>query len=318
MAKTQIADIVIPSNFEDYIWERTAETSAFFTSGIVVPVDDIDMPDGGREVTMPFWQDLGSTEEDLSDSGSLTPAKISTANQVARMMYLGKAWSVNDLAKWIAGDDPVMGLRNLVGDFWARVMNQRLISALTGLFGAAAFANHVHDITGDAGAQAITGTAFGDSLQTMGDRKERLTHFAVHSATHTKLAQDGLITTERDKDNDFDFDTFGGRRVVIDDGLPVSGSDYTSYLFGPGAVGFARGDVGRAAFETDRDILAGDVTATSRARVVLHPAGAEFLSASVAGAGPTRAELENAANWGLAFELDNIPIVQFKHRLVNT
>ena len=121
MAKTQIADIVIPSNFEAYVWERTAETSAFFSSGIVVPVEDIDMPDGGREVTLPFWQDLGSTEEDLSDSGSLTPAKITTANQVARMMYLGKAWSVNDLAKWIAGDDPVMGLRNLVGDFWARV-----------------------------------------------------------------------------------------------------------------------------------------------------------------------------------------------------
>ena len=104
MAKTQIADVVIPSNFEDYVWERTATSSAFFQSGIITDLSEmLSLPDGGQTVQMPFWQDLGETEEDLSDSGSLTPAKITTDNQIARMQYLGKAWSINDLAKWIAG-----------------------------------------------------------------------------------------------------------------------------------------------------------------------------------------------------------------------
>lgn len=317
MAKTQIADVVIPSNFEDYVWERTAETSAFFSSGIIQVVEGLSLPDGGREVNMPFWQDLGSTEEDLSDSSALTAAKITTESQVARMQYLGKAWSVNDLARWIAGSDPVQNLANMVGDFWARVLNHRTVSVLQGLFGAAAYAGHVHDISAVSNGQAITGEGFADALNKMGDRKGMLTHVAMHSATHTKLAKDGLISTERDKDNDFDFDTFGGRQVIVDDSLPVSTDVYDTYLFARGALGFGRGSVGNQAFETDRDILAGDVTATSRARVVLHPAGAKFLSASVAGAGPTRAELATASNWGLAWELDNVPIVLFRHKLVS-
>lgn len=316
MAKTLVSDVVIPSNFEDYIWERTAEVSAFLNSGIIVPVEGLDITDGGRTINMPFWQDLGSTEEDLSDSASLTPAKITSAEQIARIQYLGKAWSVNDLARWVAGSDPVQNLANLVGDFWARVLQARLIQACVGLFGAASMAGNVLDISGlVADAAVISGTTMADALNKMGMHKGKLTHIAMHSDTHTKLSKDGLIATERDKDNDYDFDSFGGRRVVVDDGLPEAAGVYDTYLFGQGAFGMGRGAVGSEAFESDRDILAGDVTATSRALVVLHPGGTKFTSASVAGAGPTRTELATAANWEAVFELANIPIVNFKHKL---
>lgn len=316
MAKTQIADVVIPSNFEDYIWEAAVESSAFFSSGIITQVDNVPVPEAGQTTTMPFWDDLGNTEEDLSDSASLTPAKITSDQQIARVQFVGKAWSINDLAKWIAGSDPVQNLANRLGAFYGGVMNYRLINTLTGLFGAASMAGNVHDISGEVGALAVvSGSTFADALDKMGERKGLLTHVAMHSAVHTKLAKDGLISTERDKDNDFDFDTFGGRRVVVDDAMPVATGTYDTYLFGGGAVGFARAAMGEEAFESDRDILAGDRTVTTRSRFVLHPKGTRFTSASVAGAGPTRAELATASNWIAAYQLAHIPIVQFKHKI---
>lgn len=398
MAKTQIADVVIPSNFEDYIFERTAETNAFFQSGIVTEVEDLVIVDGGREVEMPFWQDLGSTEEDLDDSSSLTPDKITSDQQTARVQYLGKAWEINDLAKWIAGSDPTQNLVDKIGDFWGRVLNHRLMAALDGIFRVAGMSANKLNLAVLGSGNTLTGSTFADGLQKLGDRKSVLRHIAMHSAVHTALAQAGLITTERDKDNDYDFDSFGGRRVTMDDSLPfntgtastgaqamsvdepsgefrdagngfltdgfkvgdvittavftnagnngnwtilavvagaitvedktgmvteAAGADetivtiptYTSYLFGAGSMGFGRGSVGNEAFESDRDILAGDNTYTSRAIVVLHPGGTRFLSASVTGPGPSRAELELPANWSRVFEAKNIPIVQVRHRI---
>ena len=397
MAKTQISDVVIPSNFEDYIFERTAVTSAFFSSGVITEHPELSLPDGGREIEMPFWQDLGSTEEDLSDSGSLTAAAITTGQQTARMQYLGKAWSVNDLAKWIAGSDPVQNLANNIGDFWARVYNFRLMAALDGFFRSATGGANRLNVALLGSGNTLTGSTFADALNVFGDKKSVLQIVAMHSAVHTALVQGGLITFERDKDNDYDFDTFGGRRVIMDDSLPFNGvhdtgvqamsadaasnelrdagngfitdgfevgdviistgftdaannatwtiatvaagaisvletgiiqteaagadeqivsvGTYTTYLFAPGSVGFGRGVMGKEAFESDRDILAGDLTSSSRSRIVLHPAGARFLSASVAGAGPTRAELELPLNWSRTVEAKNSPIVQLRHRI---
>lgn len=395
MSKTQIADVVIPSNFESYVFERTAETNAFFQSGIITDqTENLSFADGGQTIDMPFWQDLGSDEEDLSDSGSLTPAKITSGQQTARIMFLGKAWSVNDLAKWVAGDDPVQNLANLVGDFWGRVLNYRLMATLGGLFRTSTMDVNRLKINTESTDNTLDGSTFADGLNKLGDRKSLLTIIAMHSGVHTTLAKGGLISTERDKDNDYDFDTFGGRRVVMDDSLPMNGVhtigvdmsadqatnqfrdaangfitagfevgdtivttnftdsalnatwtiavitagaitveetgiivdeaanaanmdsvlSYTSYLFGAGSIGFGRGNVGAAAFETDRDILAGDLTAASRATVVLHPGGCRFTSSSVAGAGATRAELELAVNWARVFEAKNVPIVQIRHR----
>ena len=43
---------------------------------------------GGTHVDMPFWQDLSGDREVLSDSGALTPAKL-TAIQARKAFGLG-------------------------------------------------------------------------------------------------------------------------------------------------------------------------------------------------------------------------------------
>ena len=60
MAKTQLADIIVPAQFAPYVLQRTAEKSDLFQSGIVVRTPDYDARAalGGTQVDMPHWNDL--------------------------------------------------------------------------------------------------------------------------------------------------------------------------------------------------------------------------------------------------------------------
>jgi hypothetical protein len=59
MAKTAVADIIIPTEFENYAIERTAELAAFGQCGIIESAPEFDAiaSEGGREVKMPFWNE---------------------------------------------------------------------------------------------------------------------------------------------------------------------------------------------------------------------------------------------------------------------
>ena len=94
MAKTAVADIIIPTEFERYAIERTAELSAFGQCGIVEhdPAFDELAAGGGRTVEMPFWKDLTATRQILSDSGSLTVNKITADKDIARIHNDAQAW----------------------------------------------------------------------------------------------------------------------------------------------------------------------------------------------------------------------------------
>ena len=60
MAKTQLADIIVPAQFAGYVLQRTAEKSDLFQSGIVIRNPDYDERAslGGNQVNMPHWNDL--------------------------------------------------------------------------------------------------------------------------------------------------------------------------------------------------------------------------------------------------------------------
>ena len=74
MAKTQLADIIIPAQFAAYVIQRTAEKSDLFLSGIVVqanPDYDTRAAQGGTQVNMPHWNDLTGIRQPLCDSSPL-------------------------------------------------------------------------------------------------------------------------------------------------------------------------------------------------------------------------------------------------------
>ena len=119
MAKTAVADIIIPTEFEKYAIERTAELSTFGQSGIVESAPEFNelAMGGGREVKMPFWKDLTAARQILSDSASLAVNKIAADQDIARIHNDAQVWSVNHLAKVISGDDPMQAIIDLVAAY---------------------------------------------------------------------------------------------------------------------------------------------------------------------------------------------------------
>src|SRR6478752_6079653 len=182
MAKTAVADIIIPTEFERYAIERTAELAQFGQCGIVEATPEFDAiaSEGGREVRMPFWKDLTATRQLLSDSAPLTVNKINADQDIARIHNDAQVWSVNHLAKVISGDDPMGAIVDLVAAYWARTDEGLLVSALKGIFAAASMAGNKlgiasESVAGQSAATRLNGATFVDATAELGDRGDRLT-----------------------------------------------------------------------------------------------------------------------------------------------
>ena len=315
MAKTQISDVIVPEVFNPYVVQRTMELSALYNSGIISNNPELDRlaSSGGTTINMPYWEDLNGDDEVLSDDGALTPAKITAGQDIAVLLMRGKAWSANDLAKALSGDDPMAAIGDLVAEYWARRMQATAIKLLDGAFAASNMTNKVLDISslGDDKAK-INGETFLDALQLMGDAKDKLTGVIMHSATETQLRKNNLIQTELDSNNK-PISLFMEKRVIIDDSCPVSTGTYTTYLFGEGAIGLGNGGA-PVPTETDRDSLAGDDILINRKHYILHPRGVKWIG-SAAGSSPTNTELATGTNWSRVYEDKAIRMVKFVHKL---
>lgn len=334
MAKTVVADIIVPTEFEKYAIERTAELSTFARSGIVEAAPEFDdlAAMGGREVHMPFWKDISGARQILSDSAPLTVNKIGSDQDLARIHNDGNAWSVNHLASVISGDDPMQAIVDLVAGYWARTDEDIIISALKGIFASASMAGNQlgiasESIAGQSDATKLNGVTFIDATQKLGDRADGLTAIGMHSATEAALRKLDLIDFIPDSEGKTQIRIFQGRRVIVDDNLPVragttDGFVYTSYLFGPGAFGKGsarldskplQGGFGTEGVELARLPLDSDSVLINRRRYILHPRGVKFTSAAVAGDSPTNAELEDGTNWTRVYENKNVRIVAIEH-----
>ena len=319
MAKTKIGDVIVPEVFNQYVIERTPELSALFQSGIISTNPELNSlaSAGGKLINMPFWTDLDGDDEVLSDTQALTPDKIDAAQDIAVLLMRGKAWSSNDLAKALAGSDPLAAIGGLVADYWNRRWQQILINILTGVFDTATMASNVADISGEGTAATRTigaGTTI-DALQLLGDAKDKLTAFAMHSAVQAKLAKDDLIEYSPDSEGRATIPTYLGKQIIVDDGLPVENDTYSTYIFGQGAIGYGEG-AAPVPTETDRDTLAGDDILINRRHFILHPRGVAFQNASVKGSSPTNSELAMTSNWKRVYDPKNVRLVRFKHKIV--
>ena len=330
VTKTIISDVIVPAVFNPYVIERTAELSAFYQSGIIARTPELDRlaSSGGRLINMPFWEDLDGDDEVLSDTNALTVGKIGSDKDVAALLARGRAWSVNDLAKALSGDDPMAAIGDLVAAYWARRFQAILIKTLDGIFGntATGMDFNKHDISGAPDAEdddVISAKTAVDAIYKLGDNADKLTGFAMHSATVAKLTKDDLIETIPPSEGKPAVRMFLGKPVVVDDSLPVNTGTgvYTTYIFGAGAFGWGEGGA-PVPVETARDALAGDDILVHRRHFILHPRGVAFKNVDLSdgnegtNATPSNDNLADPQNWERVYEPKNVRIVQFKHKLV--
>lgn len=334
MSVTKLSDVIVPELFNPYVINQTMEKSALVQSGIITANAEFDKlaSQAAPSVNMPFFEDLTGESEQIVEDIDLTPSKITSRSDVAAIIRRAKMWASTDLAAALAGKDPMAAIASLVSGFWARDLQKELIAILNGIFGTftpsegsatTRLASNILDISGGSGAAAKwSASAFIDAQQLLGDAQSQLTAIAMHSATYSNLKKQNLIATEHPS-MDVSFESYQGKRVIIDDGCPVSGSGanqiFTSYLFGEGAIALGNGSpVGFVSTEIDRDKKKGSGVdyLINRKTMILHPRGIKFTNAKVAKTeGPSRSELQDAENWLPVYEPKQIRIVAFKHKI---
>ena len=324
MALVQIGDVVVPERFAAYVQVLTAQKSALVQSGVVAMDSFLSglLGGGGTTFTLPFWNDLDDTEANTSSDEKAdyqspanvtetdaVPLALTTGREISVRVNRNQHWSAADLAGALAGSDPIEAISTRVADYWVRQDQRLFIAAAQGVI-ADNIANDAGDMIVDvstAGAVAesnrFSAEAFIDAQQTMGDRGSDLTAVVVHSVVEARMKKLNLIDYIPDSEGRVIIPAYQGKRLIVDDGLPVfavgPNSGTSVWLFGAGAYGMGEGTP-RVPAAVSRHELAGagggQEVLTSRRTFILHPRGFAYTG-TPAGPSPTNTEFALAAGW---------------------
>lgn len=341
MATVQISDVVVPSVYMSYMTLNSPEISAFFESGVVVQSDLLNgiARNGGKEATIPFWKDLDATIEpnysndDPSDHA--VPNKVGTGQMKARKSWINQGFSDMDIVQELAGSSPMQHIRSRFDTYWTRQFSRRLIAMTVGVLAdnvANDSGDMVVDISGASGdAAKFNSDAFVDAAYTAGDHAEGFSAIGVHSAIMARMVKDDDIIMIPDSAGKLSIPTYKGRRVIVDDLMPKSGSGantvYTSVLFGGQAFGFgatngsafALGEgIPRVPVEIERSATAGNgggmETIWERKTWMLHPFGYTWVEGSLTEFSPNLADLATASHWDRVVDRKQVPLAFVKSK----
>lgn len=329
MAATALTDIIYNTAFAQYFMRALTERSALIQSGIAVIDAKIAQicqaaGFGGKTINLPYWNAISGADEVLADTGDgLTVNAITAGQDVATILRRGKAWGVNDLAAEIAGDDPLKNVADRIADYWARRQQVTLFSTLKGVFADNVAANGsdlVLDISQETGDDNLLSK---DTLlfaaQLLGDAKENLVAIAMNSQAETVLNIAGSAgSLYKPAETPGTLPTYNGRKVVMDDNCPYSAATGVAeiFLFGAGAVALNEVPVMNP-LETGRELLKGNDILVTRRGWISHVRGVKWDPAAQvpAGATPTNAELEAAANWTRVWDRKDVRVVKLIAKL---
>ena len=331
MATVQLSDVYVPLVFAQAAQEAQLELNRFITSGVMVRDAMVDAmaSTGGNIGEMPFFKPLGTDEPNYSNdvaATTSTPKNITDGKMAYRLASQNQSWSVMDIARELGLADPVGAITGRIGQYWATNNERRVITSVKGVI-ADNIANDSGDMINDisvaidtspTAANLIDADAVLDTIQTLGDHGQNLGAIAMHSVVLTALKKQNLIDFIPDARGEVNIPTYQGLTVIEDDSLtgttygttPIN-TFYDTVLFGMGQFSSGEGVVNVPSEFIrlpDAGNGGGEERIYSRRSDIIHPAGFEFLSASVAGQSANQAELAAAANWNRVFERKNVAL----------
>lgn len=330
MSTVRLSDVIIPTVYNDYEAVDSPEKTALWQSGVVSKQSKFDRiaEKGGNPVHMPFWNDLDAdVAPNLSTDNPAdvaVPDKVGASDMTARLAYLNKGYSDADLVAEIIDEDPMTHIRNRFGTYWMRQWQRRLIANMQGIL-ADNIANDSGDMVFVAG-DVFSRSAFTSAAFTLGDRVDGLSAIVVHSDVMKQMVDQDDIDFIQPSDGGMPIPFYMGKRVVVDDSMPVAATAvgqgdflYTSILFGPAAFGYGEGTPA-VPVEIEREASQGNgggvETIWERKTWLLHPFGFSVNANPANGLTFTLAELAAAATWNRVIPRKNIPVAFLQTTLV--
>lgn len=330
---TRVSDVIVPEVFTPYMQVLTEEKSRLVQSGLLSRSEALDnlLAGGGITFQVPSFRDLDNDADRISSDTSVpfadadatlpagvarppNPLKIQTLKEIAVRLNRNNSWSSTDLAAILAGADPMEAIANRVAAYWTRRLQAAFIATWNGVIADNAAndsGDYINDISGAGFTDGVTNfsaEAFLDAAQTMGDSQEDLVAVAVHSVVYNRMQKNNLIDFIPDARGEVNIPTFLGREVIVDDGLPRTGSVYDTWLFGPGATQMGVGTP-PVATEVDRKPGGGNGGGQdvlySRVMWTLHPTGHAWVGTAgdggPANTGTADDDLDEAGSWNRVY-----------------
>lgn len=305
MAETKVSDIIVPEIFNPYLIQETAEKNAFIKSGIAAPTPGVNFSRGGRTVTIPMWNDLDDTDEVLTDANGLTLKAAKAYEDVAVIHARGWAYGSNDIARLLAGDDPMKAIVQKSAAKWSKIMTRILVNTLVGAMGCTGMKDSVLDNSG----KELTADMMADGSFLLGDSYDKIHAVAFAAPVLAKLKKLDLIDTVKPSDLEPSYFEYMGKRVILDDSIKGdTAGNYPIYFFGEGAISYNENPA-LAAVETERKPAEGIDAIYSRRAFTMHPRGIKWVG-TPAGQFPTDEELATTSNWELVDNRKNVAIAQ--------
>lgn len=324
-----------------YLWGNVKDTTteALLSSGAMVQDANIAnlIANGSDTYTVPFYNDLTGDVVNYDGQTDITSTETSGDSASGIVFGRAKGFTAKDfIADFNSGADPMALIANRVGKYWLKQDQKELINILNGIFGITgsdditkAWLEHSTNIASTGASvedeNKLDETSIAYAIQkASGDMKDQFSLAIMHSMVATNLGAKDLLEYRKYTDAMGIQRTIGvadinGMTVIIDDGVPTQAStsatgklEYTTYLFGNGALGTANAPVAHPA-EPDRNPSknGGEETLYTRRRKTIHPYGFSFAKpTSGYTSSPTFAQLGNKANWSVKTAPKLIPMAK--------
>lgn len=281
---------------------------------------------GSNLYTIPFYDVLGGDEENYDGKTDITETETTAKHQTGVVYGRAHAWEDRDfIYDFNSGANPMASIVAQTTKYWAKKKQARLVGILDGIFSITddstdawdAWQLHTLDIktstTSATDANKVDAASAADAMQkALGDNAGAFSMAVMHSKVASNLAKLNLLQYRKWTDpmgieRTINLADWNGLTVIIDDGVPVatnssasSEKDYTTYLFGTGALITAPAPV-KNPVEVGREPKkrGGYDFLINRLRETIHPNGFNFVADVSTNVSPTDATLKAAASWKL-------------------
>jgi len=320
MPRINIEDIFQATLWTNDIINKAPELNNLLTSGLFRTNAElqrvVNAQSAGSRFELPYIDEPDYTEPSgMDDSDDLiTPEKINWNNQFAILGMYAKSYGYANIVNQIKRDsDPAKVLRDILGNYWARDLQRRIITSLSGIAdkaGDALTLDVSDDSDDDSKSVSLNASIIIDGASLLGDMQDKFEFMFIHSKVYADLKKQNLIDIiQPSVEGAKPIEVYGNYRIIVNDLLPVIQGDnkkkYVTIIAQTGIFAYAdkklSGDT--PLLEVYRDPRAGNGAGISqlisRKGFVIHPVGWSWKKG---GMNPTLNDLKDKANWDMKFK----------------